>query len=237
MRSPFPGFPPDALRFFRALVRNNRRDWFLPRKPFFEERVRQPMRQLVEALNAALRGFAPEYVTDPGEAVYRFYRDTRFSSDKSPYKDHIAATFPRRGLARHQGAGYYFQVSHRGVGIGGGVYLPPPDTLLAIRHRLAEDHARFRRLAAAPALRRLFGELQGERLARVPKGFGSAHPAADLLRFKQFLFYTELPAEVATSPALYAEILKRFRAMAPFMEFLNTPLARSRAKKIGDLLV
>ena len=106
MRSPFPGFPQEGIDFFRRLARNNRREWFLPRKAIFEERVKQPMRELVEALDAALARFAPEHVTDPERAIYRFYRDTRFSPDKSPYKDRIAATFPRRGLTRHEGASY-----------------------------------------------------------------------------------------------------------------------------------
>jgi uncharacterized protein (TIGR02453 family) len=230
MRSPFPGFPPEGIDFFRRLARNNRREWFLPRKAIFEELVKQPMRELVEALDAALARFAPEHVTDPERAIYRFYRDTRFSPDKSPYKDRIAATFPRRGLTRHEGASYYFSVSHKELAIGGGVYMPTPETLAAMRRHIAARHEDFRRILAARPLRSLFGEMQGEALSRVPKGFPADHPAADLLRFKQFLYYVELPPEVALTPALYDEILKRFRAMAPFTDFLNQALAGQRKK-------
>jgi uncharacterized protein (TIGR02453 family) len=230
MRSAFPGFSQEGIDFFRRLARNNRREWFLPRKSIFEERVKQPMRELVEALDAALARFAPEHVTDPDRAIYRFYRDTRFSPDKSPYKDRIAATFPRRGLTRHEGASYYFSVSHKEVAIGGGVYLPTPETLAAIRQHIAGRHEDFRRIAAARTLRSLFGEMQGESLSRVPKGFPADHRAADLLRFKQFLFYVELPPEVALTPTLYDEIVKRFRAMAPFTDFLNAPLIGRRRK-------
>jgi uncharacterized protein (TIGR02453 family) len=230
MRSPFPGFPQEGIDFFRRLARNNRREWFLPRKAIFEERVKQPMRELVEALDAALARFAPEHVTDPERAIYRFYRDTRFSPDKSPYKDRIAATFPRRGLTRHEGASYYFSVSHKDLAIGGGVYMPTPETLAAMRRHIAARHEEFRRIMAARALRSLFGEMQGEALSRVPKGFPADHPAADLLRFKQFLYYVELPPEVALTPALYEEILKRFRAMAKFTDFLNAGLVGQRKK-------
>jgi uncharacterized protein (TIGR02453 family) len=230
MRSPFPGFPPEGIDFFRRLARNNRREWFLPRKAIFEELVKQPMRELVEALDAALARFAPEHVTDPERAIYRFYRDTRFSPDKSPYKDRIAATFPRRGLTRHEGASYYFSVSHKELAIGGGVYMPTPETLAAMRRHIAARHEDFRRILAARPLRSLFGEMQGEALSRVPKGFLADHPAADLLRFKQFLYYVELPPEIALTPALYDEILKRFRTMAPFTDFLNQALAGQREK-------
>jgi uncharacterized protein (TIGR02453 family) len=231
MSTGFPGFPGEAMAFFRGLARNNHREWFLPRKPLFEEKVKRPMWELVEAVNMAMKEFAPEYVTDPAKAIYRFYRDTRFSKDKSPYKDHIAASFPRRGLACEGGAGYYFAVSHLNVGIGGGVYMTLPRTLLAIRNQIAERPEEFRRTLKAPAVGRLFGEMQGERLSRVPKGFAKDHPAANLLCFKQFLLYGELPADLATGPELYGEIRKHFRAMAPFMEFLNTPLVNSQKRR------
>src|ERR1019366_7441520 len=64
MRSAFPGFPREAIQFFRGLARNNNRDWFLPRKTIFEEQVKQPMRELVAELNGAMMGVAPEYGTD-----------------------------------------------------------------------------------------------------------------------------------------------------------------------------
>jgi len=234
----FAGFPPEALQFFRGLARRNNREWFLPRKPVFEEKVKRPMWELVEALNASLKQFAPDYATDPAKAIYRFYRDTRFSKDKSPYKDHIAASFRRRVLPGQEGAGYYVAVSHKEVGIGGGVYMPSPEALLAIRNHLAEHHQEFRRITSTRAVRQLFGDVQGEQLTRVPKGFAKDHPAEDLLRFKQFLLYVELPAEIAVTPELFVEVQKRFRAMAPFLEFLNAPLAQARkpAARVPGLL-
>jgi len=226
VRSVFPGFPAEGLAFFAALQRHNRREWFQPRKAIFEETLKQPMRELVGAVNAAMKSFAPDYATDPDKAIYRIYRDTRFGKDKTPYKDHIAASFPRRG--DKTGAGYYFAVSHKEVAIGGGIYMPPPETLFTIRQHLAERHEEFRKIAGARAVRRLFTEVQGERLTRVPKGYPCDHPAADLLRMKQYLLYVELPPTLATTPALYTEVVKHFRAMAPFMEFLNAPLRGKR---------
>lgn len=228
MRSGFPGFPAEGIQFLRSLARNNKREWFQPRKPVFDEKVKQPMKDLVAAVNAAMGGFAPEYVTDPDKAIYRIYRDTRFSKDKTPYKNHIAASFPRRGASG--GAGYYFAVSQKEVGIGGGIYMPAPETLLAIRTHVAGHHQDFRRISQGRSVKQLFGAMQGEQLSRVPKGFDAGHPAADLLRFKQFLLYVELEPGLATGPELYAEIVKRFRAMRPFLEFLNAPLTRQKVR-------
>lgn len=228
MRSAFPGFPAEALAFYRGLARNNTREWFQPRKAVYDEKVKAPMIELVTALNQAMMSFAPDYVTDAGKAIYRIYRDTRFSPDKTPYKTQIAASFARRGAEKHGAAGYYFALSHKGVDVGGGIYMPPPETLLAVRMYLAENHGDYRRLTAAAAIKRLFGAVQGEQLSRVPKGFSADHPAADLLRFKQFLLFATLGPEIITTPKLFAELEKRFRAMSPFLDFLNAPLVSKR---------
>jgi len=231
VRSPFPGFPPEALAFFRGLARNNNRDWFLPRKPLFEEKVKEPMRQLVDALNLALHDFAPEYETDPDKAIFRIYRDVRFSKDKKPYKEQIAATFRRRGAVLHHG-GFYVAISHKEVAVGGGVYMPEPGYLLAIRQRIAERHEEFRRILEARPVRKLLGNLEGEQLSRVPRGFPADHPAANLLRFKYYILYKELSPSLATSPKLYIAIVERFRVMVPFMRFLTESFA-AKEKKPG----
>jgi uncharacterized protein (DUF2461 family) len=114
--------------------------------------------------------------------------------------------------------------------------MPEPAALLAIRNHIAERHAELRRILANPKVRRLLGDLQGEQLARVPKGFCADHPAADLLRFKQFVLYVELPPGIATSPTLYQEIVDRFRAMVPFLRFLNAPLPKEKKIDARDLL-
>ena len=221
MSGSFPGFPAEGIEFFARLVRNNRREWFQPRKEIFETKLKQPMRELAIALNGELKRIAPEYVTDPDKAIYRIYRDTRFSADKTPYKDHIAASFYRRGGCGHSSGGFYCAVSPKEVAVGGGIYMPDAKMLAAIRRRIAAEHVGLRRILRAKAVRELLGEMQGERLTRVPKGYTPDHPAADLLRFKQFILYVELPPALATSRELYPAIVKRFRAMAPFVRFLG----------------
>ena len=238
MRSGFPGIPQEGIEFFRGLARHNNRDWFLPRKQIFEEQVKQPMRELVSAVNHAMMEFAPDYVTDPDKAIYRIYRDTRFSKDKTPYKTHLAANFRWQGGGRHECAGYYFAISHKNAAIGGGLYMPEPEVLRALRNHIADNPAQFRKLIGSATVRKLFGEMQGEQLSRVPKGFSADHPAADLLRFKQFIFYTEQPPELAVTPAFLREIVQRFRAIAPFVAFLNAPLAPARKKiDVRELLL
>jgi uncharacterized protein (TIGR02453 family) len=223
----FPGFSPEALTFLRSLKRNNRREWFQPRKEIFETKVKIPMVQLVEAINAELLDFAPGHITDPKKAVYRIYRDTRFSPDKTPYKTHVAAIFPDHNLGKQSSAGFYFHVTAQSVGIAAGYYMPGPDELRAFRTWLGENHKKFRDASRKPE--KMLGKLQGSSVTRMPKGFDATQPAEDLIRMKQWLYWVELDAKIATTPRLLPELVKRFRAAAPVIAMLNAPLLKSAA--------
>ena len=224
----FAGFPPEGIKFLRGLKKNNKREWFQPRKEIYEQQVKAPMVELVSALMQQMADYAPDYVGDPAKAVYRIYRDTRFSKDKTPYKTHIAAVFSPQGMGKESGAGYYFSVTPDEIEVGGGVYMPQPADLLAIRNYIAEHHEEFRQILGARAVRRLFGEMVGESLTRVPKGFAADHPAVDLLRRKQFLLFKNLEGALATTPKLHREVASRFEAITPFLEFLNRPIPKQR---------
>jgi len=221
----FSGFPPEALRFLRALKKNNRREWFQPRKEQYETQVKAPMLELVAALNADIAKYAPEFMTDPKKSIFRIYRDIRFSSDKRPYKTNIAASFRRRGA---ETGGLYFSVSGDEVEVAAGIYHPSREVTLAVRQHLAENHAALQKILAAPKTKKLCGTLWGGELARAPKGFDACHPAIALIKKTDWLLDVTLDASIATTADLYKEVAARFRAMLPFVEFLNQPLLASR---------
>jgi uncharacterized protein (TIGR02453 family) len=231
MKSKFPGFSPAALTFLRTLKRNNRRDWFQPRKEKYEALIKTPMLELVNALNAEFARFAPDYVTAPEKAVYRIYRDTRFSHDKTPYKTHIAAIFPRHTAVKREGAVFYLHFREKELLAFGGVYGPDRDELLAYRTLLAEDHQGFQKILADKRLRRTVGGLRGEQLTRMPKGFPTDHPAEELLRHRQWYLEAILDIKLLTTPRLASELARRFESMAPFVDFLNRPFAHKKERK------
>jgi uncharacterized protein (TIGR02453 family) len=226
MKSNFPGFSPDALTFLRALKRNNRRDWFQPRKEKYEALIKEPMLELVNALNQEFARFAPDYVTPPEKAVYRIYRDTRFSPDKTPYKTHIAAIFPRRTAIKREGAVFYLHFTEKELLAFGGVYGPDREELLAYRRLLEEHYLEFEAILAQKRLRRTVGELQGEQMSRVPKGFPCDHPAEGLLRHRQWYLEAMLDTKLLTTSRLVPELARRFEAMAPMVVFLNRAFAQ-----------
>jgi uncharacterized protein (TIGR02453 family) len=237
MAARFSGFSKQMPAFFRGLERNNEREWFVPRKGAFETHVRGPMVELVTLLNDELRRFSVDHVAEePAKIIYRIYRDTRFSKDKTPYKTHIAATFHHRTLSRHGGAGYYFEVSHRHVGIAGGVYMPGPEELQAIRAAIAGDPRGFLKVFEDPAMRKRFGPLQGEKLVRLPKPFQMrvGLPAAEYLKYKQFYWYVELPTAVALTARLPGVLVRHFQAMTRSLEWFNKVLLAEQARHAGE---
>ena len=222
-----PRFGSESLRFLRALARNNRRDWFNAHRDDYEAHVRGPMTAIIVRLADDFREFAPDLVASPKTSMYRIYRDIRFAENKAPYKTHVAASFPTRGLPKHEGAGLYFHLSPDELWIGGGMYAPPPPRLHAVREHIAGNLRKWRALVESPAFRRDVGPLEGERLRRVPRGFPKHHEAAEYLKFRQFLAGREFEPAVATKPKFYGTLLLVFRRLAPLIRFLNEPLLKS----------
>lgn len=235
MPTRFPGFPPETLPFLRDLKANNNRDWFQANKSTYDEKVKAPIVELVLGLGEELRGFGSDLLTAPDKAIYRIYRDVRFSKDKSPYKTHVAAIFSVRGLDKHAGAGLYFHFSPDELLVGGGIYMPGSQELLAIRQRIAAEHEELRSILRNRTFKRYFSEMSGARLKRIPKGFAPDHPAADLLVYKQFLAGGKLDPAIVATPKLFKELVKRFQAIEPFIMFLNEALIGGNRRTAKDL--
>ena len=229
--TPAPRFTPRSLSFLRALKRNNDRDWFRARRDEYEEHVRGPLLAIIERLAVDFRAFAPDMVADPKISTYRIYRDTRFSADKSPLKTHVAGVFPDRRLGKGEGAVLYFHIGPDGVRMGGGLYHPDTAKLHAVREHLASNFARFRSLVRSPGFRRTCGEVDGERLQRVPRGFPADHAAAEYLKLKDLLAGADFPPAFAADPRFYRTLISTFRQAAPLVGFLNEPLREQKTRE------
>src|SRR5271155_1897602 len=215
--TPPPHFRKEGLAFLRAMVRANKtdpveaREWFNLNKAVYEAELKEPMLAVIRHVTDAMTDFAPEHVRPAEKSLFRIYRDTRFSNDKRPYKDHIAAWWTHTGLDKTSGAGYYFHVSAKEVVIAAGAYMPEKDQLAAIRHWLLDHHAEFRKLLTRPAVLKAFQEFESNALSRPPKGFpaeldGKPHPALDLIRCRQWGLAATLPVDAALAPGFAGEI-------------------------------
>ena len=219
-----PSFSKESLAFLRALKRNNNREWFRSRKDDYERVVRTPMLNVIEQLAKDFTRVAPELIASPKASLYRIYRDTRFSEDKTPLKTHAAAVFPWKGLARHEGAGLYFEVAPGWVWIGGGMYAPETPHLVKVREHIVETWPEIKKITGAKRFVTHVTTMHGEKLTRPPRGFPSDHPSIEFLKHRQFLASREFPPELATSKDFYPTLLATFTAIVPLVRFLNAPL-------------
>jgi uncharacterized protein (TIGR02453 family) len=217
-------FTPETLKFLRALKRNNDREWFRARKDRYDEHVRAPMIALIERLATDFKRFAPEIVASPKTSLYRIYRDTRFSDDKTPLKIQVSASFRWKGLPKGEGAGLYLEVHPQWVWMGGGFWAPPAPQLVRIREHIAGTFPEIDRLTSRKSFAGVVGSMTGEKLSRIPRGYAKDHPAAEYLKFKQFLGGREFPPEFATTTLFYPALIETYKALMPLIRFLNEPL-------------
>jgi uncharacterized protein (TIGR02453 family) len=237
----FGGFRPAAFRFLRDLARNNEKGWFEAHRDVYEREVREPMRLLVETLDARLGSIAPEIVGDPRRSMFRIHRDVRFARDKSPYKTNAGAWFYHRDAGRKVGqagegggAGFYFHLDPAACFMAGGIWMPARPALLRIREAIAAEPAALARLTGASGFRRRFDGLNQEaKLSRVPRDFAPDHAAADWLKLQSFTAPVSLEPGVVTSPRLVDRLSRDFELLVPLVRWLNRALGYQPAKSRG----
>ncbi len=229
----FTGFHPDAIDFLADLAANNDREWFTPRKADYERLLKAPMESLVAALAERFEARDIPLLADPKRSIFRIYRDTRFSKDKSPYKTHLAASFPwlehssGGGLVEADGAahanGGYFNFQPGEMYVGGGMWMPEKGRLDAFRRAIVEEPDRVRAALEEPGFLAAFGPVSAhEHLKRVPPGLPADHPMADLFRYKDVVFGRRLSDDEVISPSLPDTLADAFAAGMPVFRFLAT---------------
>ncbi len=225
--TPFSGFRPEAIQFMADLAANNDRTWFQPRKADFERLIREPFEALVAALADRFAARALPLVADPKRSIFRIYRDTRFSKDKSPYKTHLGASFPwvEDGTAdeRIHGNGAYFNFEPGRMYAGGGMWRPDRELLDAFRRAVVDDPDRVRAALEDETFLATFGSVTAhESLKRVPAGLPPDHPHTDWLRMKDVVFGRHLSDDEVQSAELPDILATDYAAAVPVFRFLAT---------------
>jgi uncharacterized protein (TIGR02453 family) len=222
---PFEGFSREGIKFFRQLKRNNNREWFEKHKDEFQSYAKTPMQSLIMALQTHFARFAPEFDLNPKRSIFRIYRDIRFSSDKTPYKTHIATHFVLRGKPKgFIGSGYYMEIGPGELYVGGGIYIPDSDQLKKIRKAIAARGEEFLSIVESRRFKKRFMPFLWEKLQRIPKGYEENHPMAEWLKYKQFFVGVSWPESICYSASFVKEAAKIFEELTPLVRFLNSAL-------------
>jgi uncharacterized protein (TIGR02453 family) len=227
---PFAGFPRAGIQFLADLAQNNDRAWFQPRKADYERLLKEPMEALVVALAERLAAHDVPLRADPKRSPFRIYRDTRFSSNKAPYKVHLGASFPwiegpgspdAPADDSPHGNGGYFHFEPGEMYAGGGMWMPDKPRLDAFRRAIMEDPERVRAALEDPGFVAWFGGVRShESLKRVPPGYPADHPMADRFRWKDVVFGRRLSDEEVCSPELPDLLATGYAAALPVFRFL-----------------
>jgi len=224
--SEFSGFPDDFFKFFNELKNNNNRDWFSANKPRYYESVAHPMSQFIISIAPHLKRISRFYKADPrphGGSMFRIYRDTRFSNDKTPYKTHAACHFRHSAGRDAHAPGFYLHIETGKLSMGGGVWRPPAKQLNQIREFIADNPSSWEKLINSRAIRRS-GGIKGDSLRRPPRGYNPDNKFIEDLKRKSFYLMTDAEATLALGPALVSETVKTFRDVAKLNHFIADAL-------------
>jgi uncharacterized protein (TIGR02453 family) len=180
----FAGFTPDLFDFLAELAMNNTREWFEGQKNRYEASVRGPAQALIRAMAPRLTPLSPHIVADDrkvGGSLMRIHRDTRFGSDKTPYKTNVGIQFRHSAGKDVHAPGLYLHIAHPGPGemdglfLGAGIYHPEKEPLEQIRQAIAEKPDAWRAVRENAAFAGTW-TLGGESLKRPPRGLRPGAP-------------------------------------------------------------
>jgi uncharacterized protein (TIGR02453 family) len=219
-----PHFTPALFRFLRDLRQNNARDWFEANRERYEDDVREPLIRFVIDFAPHLQKISPHFVADPrpnGGSIFRIYRDTRFSKDKTPYKTNAGVHFRHAAGKDAHAPGFYLNLAPGEVFMACGLWRPDAPALALVRSAIVDQSRRWEKLTASLAPR---FTLEGEQLARPPRGFDADHPHIDDLRRKDYVVSTTFTDAQACAPDFLARFADACRAASPLVKFLTEAL-------------
>lgn len=212
-----------TLNFLSDLKLHNDKEWFVNNRKRYDD-ARTNFESFVQALIDDIEIFDPILKDlEAKSCMYRINRDIRFSNDKTLYKTHLGAFIVRGGKNNgNRFAGYYFHVEPGGNSmIAGGAYIPPTPWLTAIREKISDEGDRLVKIIKGKEFVSLFGELDGERLKTVPKGYQRDHPYIELLKLKSFLAVRMLSDKEILSPGCLSFVTRAAKLIKPLNDFLN----------------
>jgi uncharacterized protein (TIGR02453 family) len=210
------------LEFLNQIAANNNREWFHANKPLYNKAKKQ-MEDITSELIPALYEFDKTITgISAKDTVFRIFRDIRFSKNKLPYKTNMGG-FMAPGGRKSVLPGYYLHIEPGASFIGGGIYMPQPDNLKAIRNEIYFDVDAFKKVINEKNFQKYYGGLSdmGDSLKTAPKGFDKDWPDIDLLRYKHYVCGHNIKDEVIASDDFIPYTIDAFKAMKGLNEFLR----------------
>ena len=215
-----PHFDPDFLQFFKDLAANNNREWFTANKKRYDTIVKKPFEIFITDLIDKVKKDDPTVQIEAKDAIFRIYRDIRFSKDKTPYKIQVSAIVSPGGRKDMLTPGMYLELGPEHVRVYGGVYMPEKNDLFNIRSYIVAHNDEFNTLIKDKKFIEMYGEVRGEKNKIIPKEFKDAAVVQPLLYNKQLYYFGQMEPEVVLSKDLLNRIYAYYEAAKPMKKFL-----------------
>lgn len=220
------------MDFLRDVAANNNRPWFQEHKARYDAARAEFERGVAEAIGR-IAAFDPSvaHVTVK-DATYRFYRDTRFSADKSPYKTHFGAYVAAHGKKALHG-GYYIHLEPGHCMLSCGNYWLPTNILTSCRNEIMGNIDRWLACVGSEDFVRYFGPAPGgelfsgqgfgiERLKTCPAGFPRDYEHIGYLRMKDYCCWHCVGDGFFAEPGWLDRMERILKAGKPMMDFINS---------------
>ena len=211
---------PVIFRFLKDLTANNNREWFNEHREEYEiarlefENFLSTVIARISLFDESIRGIQPK------ECTYRIYRDTRFSSDKTPYKNHFGGYINAKGKKSYH-SGYYIHIQPEGCMLAGGSLCLPSNILKALRQSIYDNIDEYRSIVEDPEFQQFFPIVGEDFLKTAPKGFPKDFKYIDYFKPKEFTCAYSVPDSFFLTPDILDKIEEVFRQFKRFADFTN----------------
>ncbi len=217
---------PQTLRFLSQLKKNNNKPWFDAHRAQYEA-ARIDFQNFIQlVIDDLQRRDATITGMQARDCLFRLNRDIRFSKDKTPYKIAFGASIKREGK-KSVYAGYYFHLEPGKSFVGGGLWMPEPAHIKALRQEIDYNWPEFQQIISAKKFKSIYGDVYKSAdvsLVKMPKGYEANHPAIEYLKLKSFIAEALVVDAELTTAALHKKTIAAFDALQPFLYFINRSL-------------
>jgi uncharacterized protein (TIGR02453 family) len=211
----------ETLNFLSALKKNNSKEWFDKNRPVYETAKKDFQNFIDELIPHLIKFDKPIAGVEAKKSMFRINRDVRFSKDKSPYKTNLGASI-KPGGKKSELPGYYIHIEPGAAFLAGGIWMPEPGKLNAIRQEIDYNLKDFKKIVNDKNFKKHFGTLsQDEKLANAPKGYAKDSPALEFLKLKSFVAYKELGAKEVLAKTFLKQCVETFKAAHALNVFLR----------------
>ncbi|MDN5200767.1 DUF2461 domain-containing protein [Fulvivirgaceae bacterium BMA10] len=212
------------LNFLKDLKANNNRDWFIENKKIYQA-ARTEFQDILKALIDGIGKFDDRIQDlEPKDCMFRINRDIRFSKDKSPYKTNFGGVIAQGGK-KSPNPCYYLHFEPGNVFLAGGIYMPEANILKKIRQEIDYNAKVLKNVIEKPAFRKLFGEIEGDKLKKAPKDYAIDHPDIELLKLKSYIIIHRLANGEPVKKDFIESCLKIYKMMKPYNDFLTVAVS------------